>query len=76
MGGFKNQSVKSKANIKGHPLHPILVTFPIAFFTGTLIFDTLGSVYNPAFNQTALYLEIGGLVAAVVAAIPGFLFSL
>jgi len=65
--------VKSKANIKGHPLHPILVTFPIAFFTGTLIFDVLGFIYDPGFSQTALYLEIGGLVAAVAAAIPGLI---
>ena len=65
--------MKSIANIKGHPLHPILVTFPIAFFTGTLIFDILGILYNPAFSQTALYLEIAGLGSALLAAIPGLI---
>lgn len=35
-------SMRSKASIKSHPLHPILVVFPIAFFIGTSIFDVLG----------------------------------
>ena len=64
----------SKANIKGHPLHPILVIFPVAFFTGTLVFDLLGSVYDrQSFTETGQYLEIAGLGSALVAAIPGFL---
>ncbi len=70
--------MKSKANIKGHPLHPILVGFPIAFFTGTLIFDFLGWRFNNDFHQTALYLEIAGLCTAIIAAIPGvidFIFT-
>lgn len=64
----------SKANIKGHPLHPILVIFPVAFFTGTLVFDLLGLVYDrQSFTETGQYLEIAGLGSALVAAIPGFL---
>ena len=39
--------MKSKAHFKGHPLHPILVSFPIAFFIGVLLFDVLG-LYIPA----------------------------
>jgi uncharacterized membrane protein/nitrite reductase/ring-hydroxylating ferredoxin subunit len=64
--------MKSKANIKGHPLHPILVAFPIAFFTGTLVFDVLSVLYgNNNFRRTAGYLELAGLVTAGLAAIPG-----
>ena len=65
--------MKSKANIKGHSLHPVLVSFPVAFFTGTLIFDALGFIYNNKFNETALYLEIAGLGSALAAAIPGLI---
>ena len=44
--------MKSRANIKGHPIHPILIAFPIAFFIGTLIFDILGKLCNsPAFGK-------------------------
>jgi uncharacterized membrane protein len=55
--------MRSRANIKGHSLHPILVSFPVAFFTGTLVFDVLGIIYaRDSFTKTALYLEIAGLV--------------
>jgi uncharacterized membrane protein/nitrite reductase/ring-hydroxylating ferredoxin subunit len=64
--------MKSKANIKGHPVHPILVIFPVAFFSASLVFDLLGFINDkPAFNDTAVYLLVGGLGAAVLAAIPG-----
>jgi len=66
--------MKSKATIKGHPLHPILVAFPIAFFTGTLIFDVLGILKdNPAYRQTAGFMELAGLIAACIAAVPGLI---
>jgi len=64
--------MKSKAHLKGHPLHPILVSFPIAFFIGTLIFDILSLVYNRNdFRATAKYLNIAGIIFALVAAVPG-----
>ena len=66
--------MKSKAHFKGHPLHPILVSFPIAFFIGTLGFDILGISYNrPDFHTTAKYLEIAGIGFALLAAIPGII---
>ena len=66
--------MKSRASIKGHPLHPMLVTFPIAFFTGTLIFDVIGFVNDdPGFNQAAMYLSVAGLCGGVLAAIPGLI---
>jgi uncharacterized membrane protein/nitrite reductase/ring-hydroxylating ferredoxin subunit len=66
--------MKSKAHFKGHPLHPILVSFPIAFFIGTLIFDVLGLVYARSdFYTTAMYLEIAGVGFAVLAAVPGII---
>ncbi len=66
--------MKSKAHIKGHPLHPILVSFPIAFFIGTLVFDILGWYYRrDDFHSTAMYLEIGGICFGLLAAVPGFI---
>src|SRR5665213_2696864 len=32
---------KSTASFMGHPLHPTIVPFPIAFFTGALVSDLL-----------------------------------
>ncbi|HET8572733.1 MAG TPA: DUF2231 domain-containing protein [Edaphocola sp.] len=64
--------MKSKANIKGHPVHPMLVGFPIAFFIGTLIFDLVAYANgNPFFWRMGKYLEIAGIVAGLITAIPG-----
>lgn len=66
--------MKSKANIKSHPLHPILIPFPIAFFTGTLICHLVGWLLNRnGLLATAYYLNIGGIAFALLAAIPGFI---
>lgn len=66
--------MKSTAHVKGHPIHPILVTFPIAFFTGTLIFDILaiaGNRYDFAFVASCM--QIAGVVSALLAAVPGII---
>src|SRR5438034_7973719 len=64
--------MRSKLNLKGHPLHPILVAFPIAFFIGTLLFDILGWWQNiDAYRRTGMYLEITGIISGLLAAVPG-----
>ncbi len=66
--------MRSRANFKSHPLHPILVAFPIAFFTATLIFDLMALIGgNERFSETARYLNIAGVVMAVAAAVPGLI---
>lgn len=66
--------MKSKAHFKSHPLHPILVSFPIAFFIGTFIFDGLGFlVSNNNLGVTGRYLNIAGVIGALIAAIPGII---
>ena len=64
--------MKSKAHLASHPLHPILVSFPIAFFIGAFLFDLFGIITNrPPFSQVAYYLDIAGIAGALVAAVPG-----
>lgn len=66
--------MRSKANIKTHPLHPILVAFPIAFFIGTLLADILGQVLTEqSLWQTGTYLEMAGIAFALLAAVPGII---
>jgi uncharacterized membrane protein/nitrite reductase/ring-hydroxylating ferredoxin subunit len=66
--------MKSKASIKGHPLHPILVGFPIAFFTGTVFFDIAGLITkNTNYHQIGGYLEIAGIIMGLLAAVPGLI---
>jgi nitrite reductase/ring-hydroxylating ferredoxin subunit/uncharacterized membrane protein len=64
--------MRSKAHFKSHPLHPMLVAFPIAFFIGAFVFDGLSLIKgNASFWQTGNYLAIAGIASALVAAIPG-----
>jgi nitrite reductase/ring-hydroxylating ferredoxin subunit/uncharacterized membrane protein len=66
--------MKSKAHFKSHPLHPILIPFPIAFFIGTFI-SHAGGLYlnNEAWYSTATWLNAAGIAGAVLAAIPGII---
>jgi uncharacterized membrane protein/nitrite reductase/ring-hydroxylating ferredoxin subunit len=64
--------MRSKASIKGHPIHPALIPFPFAFLYGALIFDVLGvAADRPAWWATGGHLALAGIIAAVVAALPG-----
>src|SRR5919106_5867778 len=64
--------MKSKAQIKGHPLHPMLIAFPIAFLSGALIFDVLYLlIKEEALVQTAFYMELAGIIGGMAAAVPG-----
>ncbi|MEP7264112.1 MAG: DUF2231 domain-containing protein [Bacteroidota bacterium] len=66
--------MKSKVNIKGHPLHPMLVMFPIAFFTATMVFRFLSLLMRDAsFAQTSFYMNVAGLFCSVAAAVPGII---
>lgn len=64
--------MKSRANIKGHPIHPMIIPFPVAFFTGALVFDILGLINDsPDFWNIGRWLIIAGIIGALLAAIPG-----
>src|ERR1051325_381327 len=73
-GSTINPLMKSKASIKSHPIHPILVSFPVAFFTAAFIADAV-SFCVPAWNFTAIafLLEGAGVMTALIAAIPGII---
>jgi uncharacterized membrane protein len=63
------------ATIKKHPLHPLLVAFPIGLLTFSLISDLIalsqGGMDN--WSAVALYTLGGGIVFALIAAVPGFI---
>ena len=66
--------MKSRANIKGHPIHPMLIPFPIAFFTGTLIFDVIGYINDDQLLwNIGRYLVLAGIIGGLLAAIPGII---
>jgi uncharacterized membrane protein len=65
---------RSTASIAGHPIHPMLIPFPIAFFVATLACDIAywrgGDI---AWNTASLWLLGAGLVMAALAAVAGLI---
>ena len=62
----------SAARIKTHPIHPMLVGFPIACWTLSVAAD-LYAAYAEKPHVFGYYLAAAGCVTALVAAIPGFI---
>ncbi len=64
--------MRSRVHIKSHPLHPILVPFPIAFLSGSFLFDLAGFVSGKEdLHLTSYYIQAAGILFAVLAAVPG-----
>ena len=65
---------RSTASIAGHPLHPMLIPFPIAFFVAAFVCDLAFSRTGDAFLATAALWLIGaGLVTAALGAVVGLI---
>jgi uncharacterized membrane protein len=63
---------RSTAQIGGHPIHPMLIPFPIVGFIGTLLTDiALASTGDEFWYRMGLWLLGGGLVFAALAAVAG-----
>src|SRR5438105_5259172 len=64
----------SKIKLFGHPIHPMLVAYPIAMYTATfvalLIYQLTG---EPFWFRFGLVADIAGVLMALLTAIPGFL---
>jgi nitrite reductase/ring-hydroxylating ferredoxin subunit/uncharacterized membrane protein len=64
--------VRSRAQVKAHPVHPSLIPFPFAFLIGALVFDALGMMLGRAeLWTTASHLTVAGIASGLLAAIPG-----
>lgn len=65
--------MRTPANISGHPIHPMLVTIPIGLWIFSLVADlvALRSGDPETWSTVAYYALIGGIVGALLAALPG-----
>jgi uncharacterized membrane protein len=63
---------RSTVSLFGHPLHPMLVPFPIVCFVGTLATDlAYWKTANMMWANFSAWLLTAGLVMAVLAALAG-----
>ena len=63
------------ASFKGHPIHPMLVVFPIGLWGFSLIADLIHQwgLGDATWSVVAYYTMAGGVVGALLAAIPGLI---
>jgi uncharacterized membrane protein len=71
---MQNDSLRSIARVGGHPIHPMLVPFPIACFFGAFVTDL---VYwwtdNTQWETFSVWLLSAGMVMAGFAVIAGLI---
>jgi uncharacterized membrane protein len=67
--------MSSPASFKGHPLHPIIVPLPIGLWIFSIISDLIFKFGygGPVWNDVAFYTLAGGIVGALIAALPGLI---
>ena len=67
--------MSSTASFKGHPLHPILIPLPIGLWIFSIVSDLIFKLGfgGPVWNEVAFYTLGGGIVGALIAALPGFI---
>ena len=66
--------MKSRAHVFGHSLHQILIAFPIALLSSSVLFDVLWRITDdPKWPPMAFYLIELGLVGGLLAALFGFI---
>jgi uncharacterized membrane protein len=71
---YHDSGVPSTVAIAKHPLHPLIVTFPIAFLTGALGADIgYWLTHDPFWARAAIWLIGSGFISGLVAAFTGML---
>jgi uncharacterized membrane protein len=66
--------MESRAGIARHPIHPMLIPFPIALWIFSLASDLiyLFGFGGPLWKDIAFYSMVGGIAGALAAALPGY----
>ena len=64
----------SKASIAGHPVHPMLVAFPISLWVTSFVLDVIFYfIRNPSLVLISKVMIACGLIGGLAAAVPGII---
>lgn len=71
----QRRTMYSQITIVGHPIHPMLIAYPIALYTATLVAFIIAAARggDMFWFRVAVVASIGGVIMAAVAALPGFI---
>jgi uncharacterized membrane protein len=67
--------MSTPASVAKHPIHPMLVAVPIGLWVFSLVADLIAAAgWRPEiWSEIAFYTMTGGVIGALLAAIPGFI---
>jgi uncharacterized membrane protein len=66
--------VESRAKLFGHPIHPILIPFPLGLLVTSFIFDIIYLVTdNDAFSVAAFWMIAAGVIGGLAVAVFGII---
>jgi uncharacterized membrane protein len=66
--------MESKAKIMGHPLHPILIPFPLGLLTTSVIFDVVHLLTGSGkWSEISFWMMAAGVIGGLVAAVFGLI---
>jgi uncharacterized membrane protein len=64
--------MESKAKILGHPIHPILIVFPLGLLVTSVIFDLLHYFSTVQIStEVGFWMAVSGIIGGLVAAVFG-----
>jgi len=66
--------MESRAKLFGHPLHQMLIVFPLGLLATSLFFDVIGLATNrPGLVQASWYMIAAGVISGLIAAVFGLI---
>jgi uncharacterized membrane protein len=66
--------MQTRTRVMGHPIHPMLVVFPLGLFITAVVFDLVYLVSgNDTFSQVGFWNITAGAIGAILAAAAGLL---
>lgn len=67
--------MESRAKLLGHPLHQMLIVFPLGLLVTAVVFDGIYHFggHDPRWAWVSYWMIVAGLIGGVIAAIPGWI---
>src|SRR3954454_5527119 len=66
--------MESKAKLLGHPVHPMLIVFPLGLLATAVIFDIIAlATGSGVWSDMAFYLIAAGVIGGLLAAVFGLI---
>src|SRR4051794_39747961 len=64
--------MESRFKLAGHPVHPMLIVFPLGLLATAAIFDAIWlATANGQWTTVSFYMIAAGVIGGLLAAVPG-----